>query len=153
MNIRKESVKLVKIDGGGGFNIEFTFDADLKCAIKIYYFCTEEITNNSINYLSRDPELVSDSFKYEKGASQVFTQPSHIFHPNKFVDEDLQYNGEKDVYPIVIHCVIDEPIPDATSIHSHSTICVIDHHNAPDGDYHVRAMKQKIFVDGKHALE
>lgn len=123
----------------------------MKCAIKIYYFCTEEITNNSINYLSREPELVSETFKYEKGASQVFTQPSHIFYPNKYADEDLQYSGdkEKDMYPIAIHCVIDEPITDSTSMHSHSTICVVDHHHASDGEYHVRAMKQKIFVDGE----
>ena len=26
------------------YNIQFTFDADVKCAITIYYFCTEEIT-------------------------------------------------------------------------------------------------------------
>lgn len=32
-------------------------------------------------------------------------------------------------------------------IHSHSTICVVDHHTS-DGEYHLRAMKQKIFVDG-----
>lgn len=30
---------------------------------------------------------------------------------------------------------------------SHSTICVVDHH-ATDGCYVLRAMKQKIFVDG-----
>ena len=26
------------------YNIQFTFDADVRCAITIYYFCTEEIT-------------------------------------------------------------------------------------------------------------
>jgi hypothetical protein len=62
----------------------------------------------------------------------------------------MQYGGgseKEDIYPIVIHCVIDD-ILDSTSMHSHSTICVVDHH-ATDGEYHLRAMKQKIFVDGK----
>jgi len=27
------------------YNIEFTFDTDVKCAITIYYFATEEISN------------------------------------------------------------------------------------------------------------
>ena len=26
------------------YNLQFTFDADVRCAITIYYFCTEEIT-------------------------------------------------------------------------------------------------------------
>lgn len=26
------------------YNLQFTFDADVRCAVTIYYFCTEEIT-------------------------------------------------------------------------------------------------------------
>lgn len=128
-----------------GYNIEFTFDADMKCAIKIYYFCTEEIITNSITYLPRDTATTSETFYYQKGPSQIFSQPSHIFNPSKFADDDMQYNSEKDIYPIVIHCVIDEG--GEGLMHSHTTICVVDHHTS-DGDYHLRAMKQKIFVDG-----
>jgi hypothetical protein len=140
-------VKFVKSDTGKGYNIEFVFDSDMKCSIKLFYFSTEEITSNSINYVAKDPELCSETFNYEKGASQTFAQPSHIFYANKFQDEDLQYDSDKDIYPIVIHCVIDEPI-DSTFTHSHTTICVVDHHTS-DGEYHLRAMKQKIFVDGE----
>lgn len=143
MNIRKESVKFVKTDSDG-YNIEFIFDADMKVAIKIYYFSTEEITSNSITYLpQRDTATTSDTFYYQKGPSQVFSQPSHIFNPSKFDEVDLQYNSEKDIYPIAIHCVVEG----SDLMHSHSTICVVDHHTS-DGDYHLRAMKQKIFVDG-----
>lgn len=28
------------------YNIEFVYDADAKCAITIYYFCTEEVTSS-----------------------------------------------------------------------------------------------------------
>jgi hypothetical protein len=148
VNIRKESVKFVKSETGKGYSIEFVFDADLKCLIKIYYFCAEEITANKITYVSRDPALASEEYSYEKGASQVFSQPSHVFYPNKFSDDEMQYSDKLELYPIVIHCVIDEVVADSTSMHSHSTICVIDHHTS-DGEYHLRAMKQKIYVDGK----
>ncbi|CRL07618.1 CLUMA_CG020583, isoform A [Clunio marinus] len=147
VNIRKESVKFVKIEDSEekGYNIEFIFDADMKCAIKIYYFCTEEITTNTISYLPRDTATTSETFYYQKGANQVFSQPTHVFIPSKYSDEDMQYNPEKDIYPIVIHCIIDES--NDSMMHSHTSICVVDHHTT-EGDYHLRAMKQKIFVDG-----
>lgn len=54
VNIRKESVRFVKTpdsiaksdnaEAKISFNIEFVFDADAKCAITIYYFCTEDVT-------------------------------------------------------------------------------------------------------------
>lgn len=68
MNIRKESVRFVKIadtsikadstDVKGSFNIEFVFDADAKCAITIYYFCTEDINPSGVTYvLQRQSEI------------------------------------------------------------------------------------------------
>jgi Zinc finger, C3HC4 type (RING finger) len=117
----------------------------MKCAIKIYYFSQEEITTNNITYLPRDSATTSETFYYQKGPSQVFSQPAHIFQPSKYADDDMQYNIEKDIYPIAIHCVIDDGGEGLT--HSHSTICVVDHHTS-DGEYNLRAMKQKIFVDG-----
>ena len=30
------------------YNIEFTFDSDVKCAITIYYFAMEEISNGQL---------------------------------------------------------------------------------------------------------
>lgn len=128
-----------------GYNIEFVFDSDQKCAIKIYYFCSEEITTNSITYVPRDLATTSETYHYQKGPNQIFSQPAHIFNPSTHADDDLQFNSEKDIYPIAIHCVIDEGSENL--MHSHSTICVIDHHTS-DGEYHLRAMKQKIFVDG-----
>lgn len=80
-----------------GYNIEFVFDADMKCAIKIYYFCTEEISTNNIIYVPRDQATTSETFYYQKGASQIFSQPAHIFYPSKYSDEDIQYNNEKDI--------------------------------------------------------
>lgn len=148
VNIRKESVKFVKTDSDEkGYNIEFVFDADQKCAIRIYYFSIEETTANNITYLPQiSTATTSETFYYQKGASQTFSQPSHIFNPTNYNDDDMQYNVEKDVYPLCIHCVIIDDGGESLT-HSHSTICVVDHHTS-DGEYHLRAMKQKIFVDG-----
>jgi len=38
------------------YNIEFTFDSDVKCAIKIYYFATEEIVNKQAMCVSLTEE-------------------------------------------------------------------------------------------------
>lgn len=61
INIRKESVRFVKSTDGAlktgsepnnehtnQFNIEFVFDADAKCAIQIFYFCSEEVTPSGL---------------------------------------------------------------------------------------------------------
>lgn len=69
VNIRKESMRFVRapveysklriekdegvhrdveLGKGSTFNIEFTFDCDVRCAITIYYFCTEEYTPNGV---------------------------------------------------------------------------------------------------------
>lgn len=58
VNIRKESLRLVRAIGGGKgdgdvikpsiFNLEFTFDCDARTAITIYYFATEEFTPNGV---------------------------------------------------------------------------------------------------------
>lgn len=66
VNIRKESLRFVrappdfnKIEGdnnerdveigkGSLFNIEFTFDCDVRCAITIYYLCIEEMSSTGV---------------------------------------------------------------------------------------------------------
>ncbi|XP_058811655.1 probable E3 ubiquitin-protein ligase MGRN1 [Topomyia yanbarensis] len=155
INIRKESVRFVKasdcaakIHGDGSkasaYNIEFVFDADARCAITVYYFCIEDVGGTGVNYIPRDSSLSSETFHFKRGVNQIFSAPSHIFSPALFSEDDLSYNSEKDTFPIVIHCVVEEGNEDCRQ--SHTTICVVDHHT--DGTYALRALKQKIFVDG-----
>ncbi|XP_055523570.1 probable E3 ubiquitin-protein ligase MGRN1 [Wyeomyia smithii] len=155
INIRKESVRFVKasdcaakIHGDGtktsAYNIEFVFDADARCAITVYYFCIEDIGSAGVNYIPRDSSLSSETFHFKRGVNQVFTAPSHVFNPALFSEDDLSYNSEKDTFPVVIHCAVEEGNEDCRQ--SHTTICVVDHHT--DGTYALRALKQKIFVDG-----
>ncbi|XP_071451351.1 probable E3 ubiquitin-protein ligase MGRN1 isoform X3 [Hetaerina americana] len=173
------------------FGIEFSFDCDSRCAITIHYLCTEDITSGGVVYTPRDPTMSSETFRYERGANQHFSQPSHWFEPGRFTDGQLMYhhpytrqmsthqgqvhganglhnapNGVhhssgtvqsgitnmaaydlREVYPIVIHCVAEEEDGIcAGGRQSHATIAVVERHS--DGSYVLKALKQKLFVDG-----
>ncbi|XP_036344142.1 E3 ubiquitin-protein ligase MGRN1-like [Rhagoletis pomonella] len=126
------------------YNIEFTFDSDAKCAITIYYFCTEEVSPSGVTLVPRDG-LTSETYHYEKGINQFFSQTGHVFNPQLIPEDDFIYNPTKEQYPVAIHCVVEEGNEDCRQ--SHTTICVIDHHPETNS-YVLRALKQKIFVDG-----
>ncbi|XP_015607438.1 E3 ubiquitin ligase Rnf157 isoform X2 [Cephus cinctus] len=166
VNIRKESLRLVRnVDqtstssqhhnakhyGDGDtdnkptrFNIEFTFDCDVRCAITIYYFCTEDVSANGVVYSPRDPSMNSETYHYKKGANQQFCQTSHVFDPTFYNEEDLLYNPEREIIPIAIHCVAEEGSEEPKQ--SHTTIAVVEKHS--DGSYVLKALKQKLYVDG-----
>ncbi|GAB1868071.1 RING-type E3 ubiquitin transferase [Camponotus japonicus] len=166
VNIRKESLRLVRnmdqtstssqyhnvkhygdidIDKKPSrFNIEFVFDCDVRCAITIYYFCTEEVSTKGVAYIPRDSSMNSETYHYKKGANQLFSQTSHIFDPTLYTEEDLIYNADREIIPIAIHCVAEEGSDDPKQ--SHTTIAVVEKHS--DGTYVLKALKQKIYVDG-----
>ncbi|XP_058795725.1 E3 ubiquitin ligase RNF157 isoform X2 [Phymastichus coffea] len=165
INIRKESLRLVRIvekspplqqsgikhfgDGDVDkkpvhFNIEFIFDCDVKCSITIYYFCTEEVSTKGVIYVPKDSLINSETYYYKKGANQLFSQTSHVFDPTPYTDEELSYNTEYEIIPIAIHCVAEEGSDEPKQ--SHATIAVIEKHS--DGSYVLKALKQKLFVDG-----
>ncbi|KAJ8934681.1 hypothetical protein NQ318_015150 [Aromia moschata] len=123
---------------------EFVFDCDVQCAITIYYFCTEEITPTGVTYVPRDPSLTSETFHYDRGANQLFCKVSHIFNPSKYTDDDLLYDVDREVIPIAIHCVADEGPEEMRQ--SHATIATVE--KITDGTYLLKALKQKLFVDG-----
>ncbi|CAK1552632.1 unnamed protein product [Leptosia nina] len=168
INIRKESLRFVRCpepvgkinetnkigDGpvktnecntkGTYYNIEFTFDNDVRCAITVFYFCTEEVTPTGVVYYPRDPSMTSQTYHYKKGANQQFCQISHVFDPSKFAEEDLIYNADREIIPIAIYCVVDEGQDEIRQ--SHTTIAIVEKHL--DGTYVLKALKQKLFVDG-----
>ncbi|XP_049866744.1 E3 ubiquitin-protein ligase MGRN1 isoform X2 [Pectinophora gossypiella] len=168
VNIRKESLRFVRCpepvgklaenkigDGtikandnnskGTYYNIEFTFDCDARCAITVFYFCTEEVTPAGVVYYPRDAAMTSQTYHYKKGANQQFCQISHVFDPSKYPEEDLLYNADREIIPIAIYCVVDEG-QEAEIRQSHTTIAVVEKHS--DGTYVLKALKQKLFVDG-----
>lgn len=163
VNIRKESLRFVRAppidfgkvraDGdhrdvelgkGSPFNIEFTFDCDVRCAITVYYFCTEEITSNCVMYIPKDASLNSETFRYKRGANQQFCQIGHVFEPSRFSEDELLYDIDREMIPVAIHCVAEEGPEDMRQ--SHTTIATIE--KSADGSYVLKALKQKLFVDG-----
>ena len=133
------------------YNIEFTFDCDVKCAITIHYFATEEITSTGVTYTPRDPSICSDTVVFKRGSNQVFTHESHIFSPFLYNEDDLMYrafdeNGYFDPripFPCVIQCVaLEGDLPRQ----SHALIAVIERNN--NGSFSIKPFIQKMFIDG-----
>ncbi|KAG8188576.1 hypothetical protein JTE90_007182 [Oedothorax gibbosus] len=155
MNIRKESLRFVRHHEAStattsdvptvntSYNIEFTFDSDVRCGITIYYFCTEEITANGVIYTPRDPTMNSETYYYKKGVNQQFSQSSHIFDPSKFPEDLLNYKFEDELMPVLIQCCAEEGDEPRQS---HMVIAIVEK-NA-DETYTLKPLKQKLFVDG-----
>eukprot|EP00088_Acartia_fossae_P000676 TRINITY_DN10274_c0_g1_i4.p1 TRINITY_DN10274_c0_g1~~TRINITY_DN10274_c0_g1_i4.p1 ORF type:complete len:785 (+),score=224.43 TRINITY_DN10274_c0_g1_i4:124-2478(+) len=146
INIRRDSLHFTKVKGTdydpGKYNIQFTFDCDVKTSITIFYLATEEMTSSSISYTPKYEHLKSSTYSYPKGASQVFTQPLHVFEPVPLEMELIDGRGEG-ILPLVIHCMAEEG---EQPRQSHITVGVIDKNC--DGGFSVKTLKQKLFVDG-----
>ncbi|XP_050440500.1 E3 ubiquitin-protein ligase MGRN1 isoform X2 [Adelges cooleyi] len=145
VNIRKESLRFVRTEEGKTvFNIEFMFDCDAPCSITIYYFCTEEFTPSGVSFSCRDPSMTSEVYHYKRGSNQLFNQPQHMIDPSLYNTEDLTYIFNKEIIPIAIHCVAHDTTEETRQ--SHTTIAVVEQYS--DGSYILKALKQKLFVDG-----
>jgi hypothetical protein len=133
------------------YNIEFVFDTDVSCAIRIYYFCHEEISSNGINYVPRDWDICSDKVIFARGAGQSFSQSRHIFTPSNYADCDLNYSAfdeagffdPKVPFPIVIQMTALEGVEPRQS----NTLIAIMERNT-NGSYSLKPFVQKLFIDG-----
>ena len=145
VNIRRDSLhfkKLDVVDGPKKYNIEFTFDCDVRVAITIYYQCAEEVTPTGVVLTPRDKGLVSATYQYRRGAGQVFSQPDYVFTPEQH-EAELGFSPHTDLLPVAIHCVAEEG---EEPRQSHLTIAVVEKQS--DEHYSLKAIKQKLFVDG-----
>uniref|UniRef100_A0A672LFK4 E3 ubiquitin-protein ligase n=1 Tax=Sinocyclocheilus grahami TaxID=75366 RepID=A0A672LFK4_SINGR len=118
INIRKDTLRLVrcsedmKLPGQevgkshSCYNIEFTFDADTQVAITIYYQAIEEF-HNGVNDI-KDSSLQSETVHFKRGVCQQFCLPSHYINLSEWADEELLFDMDKDIYPMVVQAVVDE---------------------------------------------
>ncbi|XP_041744628.1 E3 ubiquitin ligase RNF157 isoform X1 [Coregonus clupeaformis] len=157
INIRKDTLRLVRCsedlklpgeDVAGKskacYNIEFTFDADTQVAITIYYQAIEEFHNGVPIYLPQDSSLQSEMVHFKRGVCQQFCLPSHSVNLSEWADEELLFDMDKDVFPMVVHAIVDEE--DDQMGHSHVLLATFERHM--DGSYCVKPLKQKQVVDG-----
>ncbi|XP_064634105.1 probable E3 ubiquitin-protein ligase MGRN1 isoform X2 [Lineus longissimus] len=160
VNIRKDSLRFIKVqdnennadrnsvdatENGSStkYNLEFTFDSDVRCAITIYYFATEEFSNGQMVYHPRDATMNSETFHYKRGANQTFSQTTHIIDPSKFPDEEWLFSPEKDTVPVVIQCCVEE---EHHIGHAHITFGCVEKNS--ENVYILKPLKQKQTVDG-----
>ncbi|XP_031691289.1 E3 ubiquitin ligase RNF157 isoform X2 [Oncorhynchus kisutch] len=157
INIRKDTLRLVRcIDGlklpgeevagksKACYNIEFTFDADTQVAITIYYQAIEEFHNGVPIYLPQDSPLQSEIVHFKRGVCQQFCLPSHSVNLSEWADEELLFDMDKDVFPMVIQATVDKG--EDHMGHSHVLLATFEKHM--DGSYCVKPLKQKQVVDG-----
>uniref|UniRef100_A0A3P8Z6U8 E3 ubiquitin-protein ligase n=1 Tax=Esox lucius TaxID=8010 RepID=A0A3P8Z6U8_ESOLU len=157
INIRKDTLRLVRCsedlklpgeDVAGKsracYNIEFIFDADTQVAMTIYYQAVEEFHNGVPIYLPQDGSLQSETVHFKRGVCQQFCLPSHSLNLSEWADEELLFDMEKDVFPMVVHATVDEG--DDHMGHSHVLLATFEKHM--DGSYCVKPLKQKQVVDG-----
>lgn len=156
INIRKDTLRLVKCaeevkspgeEAGRAkvhYNVEFTFDTDARVAITIYYQATEEFQNGIASYIPKDDSLQSETVHYKRGVCQQFCLPSHTVDPSEWTEEELGFDLDREVYPLVVHAVVDEG--DEYFGHCHVLLGTFEKHT--DGTFCVKPLKQKQVVDG-----
>ncbi|XP_054621869.1 E3 ubiquitin ligase RNF157 isoform X2 [Dunckerocampus dactyliophorus] len=157
INIRKDTLRLVRCsedlklpgDDAAGkqrscYNVEFTFDSDTQVAITIYYQAVEEFHNGVPVYLPQDSSLQSETVHFKRGVSQQFCLPSHTVNLSEWADDELLFDMDKEVFPMVVQAVVDEG--DEHLGHSHILLATFEKHM--DGSYCVKPLKQKQVVDG-----
>uniref|UniRef100_A0A7N8XW32 E3 ubiquitin-protein ligase n=1 Tax=Mastacembelus armatus TaxID=205130 RepID=A0A7N8XW32_9TELE len=120
VNIRKDSLRLVRykddsdmpVEEGGKpkvqYGVEFTFDADARVAITLYCQAFEEFSNGMAVYSPKDPSMVSETVHYKRGVSQQFSMPAFKIDFSEWKEEDLNFDLDRGVFPMVIQAVVDE---------------------------------------------
>uniref|UniRef100_A0A668ANB5 E3 ubiquitin-protein ligase n=1 Tax=Myripristis murdjan TaxID=586833 RepID=A0A668ANB5_9TELE len=155
VNIRKDSLRLVRykddsdspVEEGGKpkvlYGVEFTFDADARVAITLYCQAFEEFSNGMAVYNPKDPAMVSETVHYKRGVSQQFSMPSFKIDFSEWKEEDLNFDLDRGVFPMVIQAVVDEG--DDCLGHAHVLLAAFERH--VDGSFSVKPLKQKQIVD------
>ncbi|XP_054570663.1 E3 ubiquitin-protein ligase MGRN1 isoform X3 [Eptesicus fuscus] len=157
VNIRKDSLRLVRYKDGANsptedsekphvlYSLEFTFDADARVAITIYCQAAEEFLNGMAVYSPKSPALQSETVHYKRGVSQQFSLPSFKIDFSEWKDDELNFDLDRGVFPVVIQAVVDEGDVVEVTGHAHVLLAAFEKH--VDGSFSVKPLKQKQIVD------
>uniref|UniRef100_A0A8I3P669 E3 ubiquitin-protein ligase n=1 Tax=Canis lupus familiaris TaxID=9615 RepID=A0A8I3P669_CANLF len=127
------------------YSLEFTFDADARVAITIYCQAAEEFLNGTAVYSPRSPALQSETVHYKRGVSQQFSLPSFKIDFSEWKDDELNFDLDRGVFPVVIQAVVDEGDVVEVTGHAHVLLAAFEKH--VDGSFSVKPLKQKQIVD------
>ncbi|KAM9057068.1 E3 ubiquitin-protein ligase MGRN1 isoform 1-T1 [Megaptera novaeangliae] len=157
VNIRKDSLRLVRYKDGADsptedgekprvlYSLEFTFDADARVAITIYCQAVEEFLNGTAAYTPKSPALQSETVHYKRGVSQQFSLPSFKIDFSEWKDDELNFDLDRGMFPVVIQAVVDEGDVVEVTGHAHVLLAAFEKH--VDGSFSVKPLKQKQIVD------
>uniref|UniRef100_A0A5F7ZQP5 E3 ubiquitin-protein ligase n=1 Tax=Macaca mulatta TaxID=9544 RepID=A0A5F7ZQP5_MACMU len=138
VNIRKDSLRLVRYkddadspteDGDKPrvlYSLEFTFDADARVAITIYCQASEEFLNGRAVYSPKSPSLQSETVHYKRGVSQQFSLPSFKIDFLEWKDDELNFDLDRGVFPVVIQAVVDEGDVVEVTGHAHVLLAAFE---------------------------
>ncbi|XP_065098568.1 probable E3 ubiquitin-protein ligase MGRN1 isoform X1 [Paramisgurnus dabryanus] len=154
VNIRKDSLRLVRYkddsdstpDDTGDprvlYGVEFCFDTDARVAITLYCQAFEEFANGMALYSPKSPSMVSETVHYKRGINQQFSLPSFKIDFTKWKPEELNFDLDRGVFPLVIQAIVDD---DDVTGHAHVLLAAFERH--VDGSFSVKPLKQKQIVD------
>ncbi|XP_042554035.1 E3 ubiquitin-protein ligase MGRN1 isoform X2 [Dipodomys spectabilis] len=157
VNIRKDSLRLVRYKDDADsptedgekprvlYSLEFTFDADARVAITIYCQAVEEFLNGTAVYSPKSSALQSETVHYKRGVSQQFSLPSFKIDFSEWKDDELNFDLDRGVFPVVIQAVVDEGDVVEVTGHAHVLLAAFEKH--VDGSFSVKPLKQKQIVD------
>lgn len=149
VNLKKETLRIEPDELNPGKHlVAFTFDATVSGRITLLFFAKEgEGCSLAPTKENLHPPI---TVQFEKGLAQKFRQPSGTgIDFSKFEEVELSKNAEMDVYPLAIKA---EAAPDNQgdnpengSTNSQTTQAVFE---KDKGEYHVRVVKQILWVNG-----
>ncbi|MCO5597569.1 hypothetical protein L7F22_051648 [Adiantum nelumboides] len=157
VNVNKATLRLERDDEHPGYYlVTFTFDAILAGSICIFFHAKE---GQDFSLISMKKELFEPvRIPFEKGLGQKFRQvPGTGVNLSAFEPSDLLQVKDGEIYPLVVRaetCGEDSSTVDDSqevgaplmkSVGAQTTSCVLD---MKDSDYHVRVIKQIIWVQG-----
>jgi E3 ubiquitin-protein ligase MGRN1 len=154
VNLKKETLRVEPDDEcPGRFLITFTFDATVAGSMTVYFFAKEELNCNLT--ATKEDLLKPVTVTFKEGLGQKFRQPSGTgIDFSLFEDAELFKEGEMDVYPLAVKAETTFSIgqfsegEEQKSQTPNSQITQAVFERKENGDYHVRVVKQILWVNG-----
>ncbi|KAK1289714.1 putative E3 ubiquitin-protein ligase LOG2 [Acorus calamus] len=154
VNIKKESLRVEPDEANPGhFLICFTFDATVDGSITVFFFAKEGFDCNLTSTKEKVLEPITVSFK--GGLGQKFRQPPGTgIDFSMFEEQELRKEGEMEVYPLAVKAEACPPNDNGLTgenqklggLNSQITQAVFE--KKENGEYHVKVVKQILWVNG-----
>jgi len=130
------------------YNLEFTFDADCPCFVRVFYNAQEKIIDNKLVYKS---EHSSEWFKFSAGSNQQFCSTSHLIDPkffdNIYTNRNTAGKWSFDCIPIAIQISV-ENAEENSGIDGHCQVAYAAFEKVQDDGWSIKLLKQKQMING-----